>query len=84
MQKPDVPVYRLVLRRTEAAKVSPMKGSFTSAFVFFIRRKRTIQASSEKQKPHLKGKAKKTAVSPQSHISSLPISLGRLKDVLII
>ena len=60
MQKPDVPVYRLVLRRTEAAKVSPMKGSFTSAFVFFIRRKRTIQASSEKQKPHPKGKAKKT------------------------
>ena len=60
MLKPDIAVYRLVSRQTKAAKVSPMKGSFTSAFVFFIRREYTIHASSKKQKPYPKGKAKKT------------------------
>jgi hypothetical protein len=59
MLKPDIAVYRLVSRQTKAAKVSPMKGSFTSAFVLFIRREYTIHASSKKQKPYPKGKAKR-------------------------
>ena len=85
MLKPDIAVYRLVSRQTKAAKVSPMKGSFTSAFVLFIRREYTIHASSKKQKPYPKGKAKKAGIDfPQQYGLSLPISLGRLKDVLII
>ena len=50
MQKPGVSEYRLVSRRIEAAKVFPMKGRLTSAFVFFIRREYTIHASSKKTK----------------------------------
>jgi hypothetical protein len=39
----------------------------------------------KKQKPYPKGKAKKTGIDfPQQYGFSLPISLGRLKDVLII
>ena len=47
MQKPGVSEYRLVSRRIEAAKVSPMKGSLTSAFVFLIRWEHTIRVSSK-------------------------------------
>ena len=85
MLKPDIAVYRLVSRQTKAAKVSPMKGSFTSAFVFFIRREYTIHASSKKTKTLPERQGQKTGIDfPQQYGLSLPISLGRLKDVLII
>ena len=56
MQKPGASEYRLVSRRTEAAKVSPMKGSLTSAFVFLIRLEHTIRVSSKNKS--LTGKAR--------------------------
>ena len=68
MLKPDIAVYRLVSRQTKAAKVSPMKGSFTSAFVLFIRREYTIHASSKKQKPYPKGKAKRREYISRSNM----------------
>ena len=61
MQKPGASEYRLVSRRTEAAKVSPMKGRLTSAFVFLIRRVHIIRVSSknksltEKARPNRRG-----------------------------
>ena len=47
MQKPGVSEYRLVSRRIEAAKVFPMKGRLTSAFVFLILRVHIIRVSSK-------------------------------------
>jgi hypothetical protein len=56
VQKPGIAVYRLVSRQLKAAKVSPMKGSLTSAFVFLIRRVHIIRVSSKNKS--LTGKAR--------------------------
>ena len=84
MQKPGIPVYRFVSRQFKAAKVSPMKGSLTSAFVFLIRLEHTIRVSSKNKSLTRKARPTNGESSPQSFSTSLPISLGRLKDELII
>ena len=64
--------------------MSPMKGSLTSAFAFLTLWKRIIHFPPKYKSLTETARPNERDIIPLSISSSLPISLGRLKDVLII